>query len=402
MFTDDTNYVYAIIRKEGSSELQLIQESVYPDKCPTDAELASWHNYAFSLSQAYCSGLSQIICAPMEEFYISQRSERKTAIALRDTIARIKAKYDVIAHSHRYGGWTGFDWNFNDDIKFNVATNFGFGSASYFTQCFFYKNIQLAPYSHFVKYRYADYSQITQYTYSYHLWYSQWYDLLNDALHFYNAIVYKHDDYIFEWLKLHLSKMVDGLENYISSDYCYFDNIDYNGIKTYDRVEGNDFWIIKAHKIAESLKFIDSIKILPIQVSPTEYIQRIERLNIEFKPKLIKKIKDLQITATSLTKELDTISSKSDFLLYKKIKNKFYFKRKWYFSSEKMSMIKFLLRMLHRKGLLLKDVRSRIIILQDNINVYDCKERELNIIKSVLANLKESLNSIEDFFIQKK
>lgn len=401
MFTDITNYVYAIIRKEGTAELQLIQEDVYPNNEPTKDELARMHNYAYGLSEAYCSCLPQIEGDPDKEFYLLKES-RKTAIALRDTIERIKTKYDVVAHSHRYGGWKSFEWKFNDDIKFRVDTNFGFGSASYFSQCFFYKGIQLAPYAHYVKYRNADYYQIIRYTYSYRLWYSQWNDLLNDALKFYNAIVYKHDDYIFEWLRNHLSKMVDGLEKYVFSYYCYFDNIDYYGRKTYDRVEGDEFWIIKAHKIAESLKFINNIKVLPIQVSPIYYIKRIENLNKAFKPKLLSKIRELRASAIPLKQEMDTITSKPDFQLYKKIKDKFYYKRNWNHSCEKVSMIRFLLGMLHKKHFQLKDVRNRIKNLQKDVEVYDGKERELNSINYVLKNLDESRKYIKDFFQQKR
>ncbi len=292
--------IYAIIRYSETSKLRKILEYTSSSRCISDSELCKFHNYATDLYEAYSSCLPKIDVDANKHIYLLSKKVRREAIEFEDTIRELQNKYNdkLIAYSHRKGGWQTFDWKFNEDIKFVVSTNFGYGSNSYFELSIYYKGIKLAPYSKLVKYRYANFTSITSHTYEYHLVYSEWNNLIDDALNFYNAVVNKQDNHIFQWLSTHLEKMTNTLEEYIDSTYCYFDNYikeNNSGSISYrqcsERINGDDFWLAKSNKISEALLFLDNIKILPIQVNPSKYIERICKINKTFLPKLMNSFK---------------------------------------------------------------------------------------------------------------
>lgn len=53
---------------------------------------------------------------------------------------------------------------------------------------FYYKDLQLTPYSNYIKYRYAGFSEIIRYTFGYKVEYQSWEKLMIDTINFYNAI----------------------------------------------------------------------------------------------------------------------------------------------------------------------------------------------------------------------
>lgn len=159
--------IYAIIKDDETSKLRKITESTYTTRSIKESELCKSHDYSFDLYDAYCSSLPKVDVG--NNGFIPQESKRREAVMFEDAIDRLTKKYKdkLIAHSHRYGGWKTFVWKFNDDIKFIINTNFGYGSNSYFEQSVYYKGLKLAPYSKLVKYRYANFISITSHTYSY-------------------------------------------------------------------------------------------------------------------------------------------------------------------------------------------------------------------------------------------
>ena len=194
------------------------------------------------------------------------RYERIDAVTFNKTIEEVKAISNVVAYSHCYPGWRTMPWQFNEDITFKIDTNFGYGSASYFYMRVFYKGKQLTPYADLIIYRYALAYQINQYTYSYKLEYDKWRSVMDDAINFYNAVVYKQENKIFEWIKSHLAKLIGTLSSMIYRNYHYFEN---------EIVEDEPFILVKANKIANSTEFIENIKALPSAVNPTEWLDRL-------------------------------------------------------------------------------------------------------------------------------
>lgn len=205
--------IYAIIRKGETGKLEYV-EKWYNYKEFADSVLCKYINYATSLSEAYCSCLPQI---SIDALNWDTKCHRRDAYSMQQALEEFKAKNDVVAFSHRYGGFTHFDWKFNDDVTFHIYTNFGFGSVSDFNATFMYKNIKLAPYSYYVKYRYSDYASVVKCTHQYYMDFEEWPHVMKDCLNFYEAVVYGKESYIFKWIKEQIESMVNGLTNFLSS-----------------------------------------------------------------------------------------------------------------------------------------------------------------------------------------
>ena len=398
--------IYAIIKDSETSKLSKISESTYVSRYIHDSELCQFHNYATDLYTAYCSCLPRITVNDYS--YLLSLNARREAVEFEDTIKKLKDKYNdqLVAYSHRFGGWTAFEWKFNDDIKFVVATNFGFGSNSYFELSIYYKDLKLAPYSKLVKYRYANFTSITSHTYEYHFEYTEWSNLMDDALNFYNAVVEKRDNQVFQWLSTHLEKMTSALEKYIDSTYCYFDNyiretnfgsISYR--QSTERIDGDDFWVAKGNKISEALLFLDNIKLLPVQVNPSKYIERICNVNRTFLPKLIEKINTLEIEIQRIDEQIAEISNKFPLSLYIKLHDKYYYSNNWYLSSNRFSMIIFLMKILRRKSNIpITQIRSDLNLLEKQIKKWEELKDKLRQLKYILNNLSENRDKIITFF----
>lgn len=197
--------IYAIIKERGkTSKLKKILKKASLSQEVSERELCRYHNYATSLSGTYCSSIRPIgqIFLEKDIFFL----DRIKAVIFENTIQELKNKYKekLIAYSHRYGGWRGFNWEFNKDIQFQINTNFGYGSCSTFELCIYYQGLKLAPYSKLIKYRYANFTSITSHTFDYELNYSEWDKLMDDCLDFYNAVVNQKEHYVFSWVSDHL------------------------------------------------------------------------------------------------------------------------------------------------------------------------------------------------------
>lgn len=402
--------IYAIIRDDETSKLKKVVESTYITRPISDAELCQFHDYAIDLYDAYCSTLSSVNVN--KNGFVPQETFRRKAVMFEEAISRLTKKYKdkLIAHSHRYGGWKSFVWRFNDDIKFIIRTNFGYGSNSYFEQSVYYKGLKLAPYSKLVKYRYANFTSITSHTYSYQFIYSEWDKLMSDALYFYNAIVEHKDNHIFHWLTQHLDKMVYELERYINASYCYFDNIiiennkgDISYRTSSERVEGDDFWIAKSNKISEALLFIDNISELPIQVDPEKYVNHIRQINETFFPLLEDKIELLKNDAKKLQDNIDAIENETPYALYIKLYDKYYYEKRWHLSENNYSMIRFLMTILRRKSDINNTkIREILKTLDKQIQILDEFKNKLNKTNSVIYKLSEDRDKIVEFFNSKE
>ena len=340
--------IYAIIRNPNN----MLELKVFPvelQKEPSDGELCEGHDYAISLSSAYCSYLPKI---PEDKLSVyTNRKERREAIAHKQTRDRINKRYDVVAISHRLGGWTSFEWEYNPDITFEICSNFGYGWSSYFHTRFYYKGIQLTPYSEYIRYRYAGYATIMRYTYTYSLVYSQWKKLMEDTLTFYNAVYRNQEHQIFKWIKSHLTEMINGLERLLYHSVFYF----YDNDSQKYKVEGNDLIFIKAEKISGAIDFISNIKELPTQVSPHEYISCLENIFNSFIMYAAREENKFKNEIQNKHSRISDINSEWGVLAYDRLYKKHWYKDAWIKWTEnkqvKRKMIRHLFELKHRLGI---------------------------------------------------
>lgn len=358
-------------------------------------EIKNFHNYAFSLSSAYCSCLERL--GKDEKPCLGSVETRLEAIAYEDTIKELEREFDVVAHSHRYGGWTRRRWDFNDDIKFFIDTNFGYGCSSYFHESIYFKDLPLTPYTDYIKYRYADFSDLNSYTYCYLIQHQSWEKATKDALDFYNAIVYQNEGYIFGWLIKHLDAMTSGIEELRNAKIFTFG---YRYNTSVDVVSGDELVKVKAKKIANALDFTDNIKALPVQIKPIRYVNRILDVCQDYMPELVALIAKSQAEKQKIEKELDLLKSTPDYALYDRIYDKFYSKRKW--REKKTDMLRYLLRLnrLSHSNLSRSEIHARVKALKDLLKKKTEIERELYKVKDLLNLLTSSLDKIQEHLKQ--
>ena len=341
------DFIRIIIPDGNNGKIKQLKYQCGFESEPSESTLREYYNFSPAPSEAYASSL----CFLYPRTPLWNKEERRLAYAHQCTMERIKKEHPrILAFSHRQGGWTGFDWQFNEDIKFHVSTNFGYGNSSYFFLKIYYKNYQLTPYSYYVRYRYAEINEICRYTYSYCVNYKSWEKTMDDAEEFYNAVVHHQDTHVLGWIKGHLEKMLVILDEFINKEYGYYEGNyveDMRKMQT-ETFTGDGWWITKTEKIVGSTDFIDNIRQLPVEVEPEMYIDRLIEINRKFLPLLVDKNVSLDRQIQSLQRSIEEESLCDHYPLYKKLYDKYYNKRSWYFSSNKRNMFRTLLELHHR------------------------------------------------------
>ena len=306
-------YLFAIIKDSECKKYKLIKEEVKPGtEYSLKWVLKPLQGYQYNINN-YCYddnlGSSYTNCLPQVEKDDGLVNQRKMAYALWEKSTEICEKYDVVALSHRRGGWHNTHWEFGDSVSFDIRTNFGFGSASYFDIVYKYKKLTLASFSHFIKYKNSTYASIMRCTRSFPLRYSWWEGLMNDCISFYNALVTKDKSYVFTWINEQLSALCSGLEGFVESNSWTFESYKEYGVSYHTEINGDDFWILKADKIAQSLQFITNIKELPIEINGVEYINRIINACNSIHPRLNTKIESVKHELLQAEEELNCLKS---------------------------------------------------------------------------------------------
>lgn len=387
--------LYAIIRENG--KLTFVEKPIQHVQNVSKEELCKYHNYATSLGSAFTSDIPRI---KEELLNNNNKAYRMDAIDMQHAISELKKNNDIVAFSHRYGGWRHFDWNFGEKVTFHIYTNFGFGATSDFTATFKYNNVILAPFSYYVKYRDSDYGTVTRCTYQYNLNYSEWKHIMQDCLSFYNAIAKKNEAYLVNWLNNQLSTMVGGLENIMNINSCCFFNSKYNFLRvsSYAELDKDDFWLIKSHKIANSLMFVTNIEALPCQINKVGYIKRLYNLCMNFKPMLRNKIKEEKHKLDVILSQIESLEKQGDYPLYSRLYNKFGYR---------LTNYRTIYRLLHiakriNPSITKAKIRERIdkfIVQKREIDALDYKKGKLQFL---LNSLLEDAKKMDDLLLKNK
>lgn len=393
---DSDSYIYAII-KESTGQLKLQYFRLELDSEPTELQLRQFYRYSASLGDQYSSDLGKIAFnVPMSDV---QRKVRRKAIAFQQTAEKIRNKYDVVAISHRQGGWTTFTWNYNEDISFEVYSNFGYGSCSELLSRFYYKDVQLTPYSEYIRYRYANYSQIIRYTYNYQLRYEEWKRLMEDTLRFYYAVCENQENEVFRWITNHLSDMTSGLKRLLDSTYEFvFVNIN----NVINRVTGNELICVKAEKIGGACEFVTNIEKLPSQINPEKYVKQLEEIFDQYLSYSNRIKIDLIETIDNLQKEINSISQMPSISIYDRLYKRYYRKEWFRFSNRKL--IRHLLNLHHRLGnpFTLSEIRTALREIETQKGKRDNLQSKQYDKKRILEAIEDAQKKITEHFEQRK
>ena len=393
--------IYAIVRKENSNQLEMIIEPVFLENEPTERQLCDYYNYSVALGESYAHDLDFVMPNVLKNNY-SLRSWKREACAFEHTIRYIRQKYDVVAHSHRKGGWKGFNWQYNNDISFDISTNFGYGNDSYFHIIYKYKNTLLCPYADYVKYQHSTVGNILSNTKSYLLEYGEWEDLMRSTLDFYNAVVNRQADYIIEWVNNNLQQMIAGLKSFVTNSRMVFHYHKYrNGmrISSMATVNDNDFWILKSQKIANSLDFIENFKVLPVEFGALAYIQPILDICKDFLPRLQTKIDGTEAELKKEEQVLDEIKNNELFQLYKRLYGRYYYQYRFY-SKSNLSKVLFFMRGLRRLHIQydIKEIRAKLKEVKTLIDKDNNSLKHISYLKEIDKRLTDDKVKIVGYF----
>lgn len=253
------------------------------------------------------------------------------------TIEWVKKQDEIRAYSKKDIGWSGgYSFELGDDYKANIGTNFGYGRSSYFYLGIEFRGVDLTPYSKYVEYYYAGFTEIHRYTVQAFFYDNEWGKLFEYLVKSYNMAFDSPDRFIKTYFIDELDTMVSTLEKWFSLPKTK-DIFEINDVEVYvgDRRTLNktkvhrdsiDFQYFQLEKISGALEFIESINSIKELANVSHYINRILALNKMISVNAGERIKELifQISENEkkvghLERELEVVKSKIDSIIRRRI-----------------------------------------------------------------------------------
>lgn len=225
----------------------------------------------------------------------------------------------ILTFSHRINGWSNPEYKLSENFSVELKTNFGYGGSSYFYIKLKYKNIEITPFSEWIDYEIAQFSEIVKYTksFSYRLFRgiydgkrvyrqiienSNWQDAIDFTKIACNISLKDEEEFVRKYIIEECEKMVVGLENiYSVSDFTFKgeNDIHYQIDKT-----GHQLMEFRGEKISGAIDFIAKILEFDGIAEIKSFINRIEECNKKIQPLLIQELKSIKFKLDSLNSEM--------------------------------------------------------------------------------------------------
>ena len=157
--------------------------------------------------------------------YLSQAKRFIMAKNYTNTLNGIKSKPGIRMYSTDTLGWSDFKYQVTEDIRIQLGTNFGYGSASYFRLCMRYKGIDILPYSFIVKYYLAERRDIIRFTRMYNVSHVSWdvaFDFVEEAA---NTAAEDTEAFVQKYIFDEIHQMMYGLEKVLKDPHAYADKL---------------------------------------------------------------------------------------------------------------------------------------------------------------------------------
>lgn len=241
---------------------------------------------------------------------------------------KIEEKYKIF--SSEIHGRFSYNTDVNDDLKITTRTNFCYGRSSYFHIIVKYKDIELLPYSEWVKYYYAGYNEIMRFTRSYPSHRESWHYVMEFLVKYINNALTDPDSFVKNEVMSEVNGLLSGLEEIFLLDENKFsekldvkhiedDDVRYIGISSarhanesereYYKITPKECaMIFRMEKISGSLYFLKSLsKISEIYNGVQNVIERILELNNIIYPEINNAIPPIEQEIKDLKKALQPI-----------------------------------------------------------------------------------------------
>ena len=219
----------------------------------------------------------------------------------------------ILTFSHRIDGWSNPVYQLTTNFSIEIKTNFGYGRASYFYTKLKYKNIEITPFSEWIDYEFAKFSEIVRYTQSYPLRNEYWFEAMEFSRDACNLSLEDEVKFVEKYVIDECEKMVSGLEEIFYKEQFSFKDEDKEkkNCKTVDK-KGHTLVEFRGEKISGALDFISKILEFEKITSIKSFIERIEGCNKRIQPILFEESAILKVKIDNLKKDKIELQPKYD------------------------------------------------------------------------------------------
>ena len=216
----------------------------------------------------------------------------------------------VIAFSHRIDGWSKPLYQLTPNFSLEIKTNFGYGRASYFYTKLNYKNIEITPFSEWIDYEFAEFSEIVRYTQSHLLKNEYWLEAMEFTKDACNLSNIDETKFVEKYIIDECEEMVKGLEEIFHKEHFSFKDRAKNHY-TKDK-KGHVLIEFRGEKISGALDFISKILEFDEIASIQSFIKRIESSNKKIQPILAEESEIIKIKLSNLNTERNELKPTYD------------------------------------------------------------------------------------------
>lgn len=232
-----------------------------------------------------------------------------------ESLERNKVKENYIFFSNdRHGDGRGkekfgyhAEHKINHDLSVTVRTNFCYGTSTYFNVVMKYKDIELIPYSVWVRYRFASYSHLLGCTRSYLRYRECWKYCFDFIQEFINSAIEDPEKFVHNEISREIKQLMEGLEAIFTKTEDYIGQINVKkrgdderyigiiGVRNLNERELEEYYIapqeksmiFRMEKISGAIKFLKSLrKIEEIYSEINDASKRIVEMNKEILPEI--------------------------------------------------------------------------------------------------------------------
>jgi hypothetical protein len=207
--------------------------------------------------------------------------------AIECTYEKCRQDESILVFSQRRVGWSFPAFKLTNDFVIEFATNFGYGSASYFYTQLTFKDIGIFPFSDWVMYK--EFHDIIRYSKKPYVRNDSWYAALKYGEDAINLYIDDENQFITHYILDECDRMVTGLESILNNNIFAFKQPS-GDFANYTFENKRVLLEFRGEKITGALTFINSISNYDKILNVSSFINKIEDLNKSIHPILIKEL----------------------------------------------------------------------------------------------------------------
>jgi len=333
-----------------------------------------------------------------KKFYF-QMLRRLRAIEISSAYKICENDKSILTFSHRRIGWSNPSYKLTSNFTFDIKTNFGYGHVSYFYTKLIFKGIEIVPFSDWVYYPNANFSEIIRFSKKHELEDKDWVIALSYAKDACNLSLTNESAFIAKYIVSECERMVSELESLLSkNEFVYHQESIKSDEKSF-RIEPITQKIVlsshalieyRGEKISGSLNFIEKILLFEKIRNMSSFVQRIKDLNLKVLPILknevpliVSEISNLKIKQAEIKSNLDSLNP--DYETYKRVFHEFNSKERIInptLSGDQNSIIESKFNASHPELKIIKDkyleINLEYLEISNKVNALEMTNRNIN------------------------